>query len=147
MVNLRMQKRLAARIMKVGLGRVKFDPERLDEIKDAITRKDIEELIKDKAITKKPVKGYKRRAGRKRQARKKKGRKRGPGKIKKYIVRRKREYVILIRNLRAYLKALKNRGVINSKEYKKLRKFAKSGLFKSKKALIEYLRVNEGKKI
>ena len=85
MANLKTQKRLAAEILGVGIHRVKFMPDRLDEIKEAITRKDIEELIKDKAIVKKPVKGYKRRAGRKRQERKRKGRKRGPGKRKKYV--------------------------------------------------------------
>ncbi|MEM1535402.1 MAG: 50S ribosomal protein L19e [Candidatus Pacearchaeota archaeon] len=147
MANLKLQRRLAASILKVGLDRIKFDPERLNEIKEAITRADIRELIKDKAIIKLPAKGYARRAGRRRQLRKRKGRRRGPGKIKKYVVERKRNYIILIRNLRAYLKALKNRHIISSSEYKILRKRAKSGAFKSKKELVDYIKLTLGRKI
>jgi len=147
MANLRTQKRLAADILKVGLGRVKFNPNRIDEIKEAITRKDIEELIKDKAIVKRPVKGRKRRAGKIRQLRRKKGLGKGQGKIKRYIVNRKRNYIILIRNLRRYLYSLKNRGILNAGEHKKLRKLAKAGIFKDKKSLTEYLRLKMAKKL
>ncbi len=147
MTNLRLQRRLAASILKVGLNRVKFDPSRLDEIKEAITRKDIEELIKDKAIVKRPVKGVKRRAGRRRELRRRKGRGRGPGKRKKYVIDRKRNYIILIRNLRAYLKILKKRKILSSAEYKKLRRLAKAGMFKDKKSLAEYIKLKMGKNI
>jgi large subunit ribosomal protein L19e len=138
-MSFRMQKRIAAEILGVGVNRVKFDPDRLKDIKEAITRKDIEELIKEGAIKKRPVKGYKRRAGRERQKRRKK-RKRGEGKIKKKIKERKRKYIILIRNLRAYLKRLKKLGKISKEEYHKLRKLAKAGMFKSRKELEEYIK-------
>lgn len=144
---LKTQRRLAAEILGVGINRVKFMPEKLNEIKEAITRKDIEELIKEGAIKKKPIKGYKRRAGRKRQKRYRKGRKRGPGKIKKKIINRKRNYIILIRNLRRYLKDLKNKGVITPSQYRLLRKQAKGGMFKNKKELIEYIKIKLGKNI
>lgn len=146
-MNLKTQRRLAAKILGVGINRVKFMPEKLNEIKEAITRKDIEELIKEGAIKKKPIKGYKRRGGRKRQKRYRKGRKRGEGKIKKKVINRKRQYIILIRNLRKYLKNLKNKKIITSKEYRLLRKQAKSGMFKSKKEMIEYIKIKLGKNI
>jgi len=136
-----MQRRIAAEILGVGINRVKFNPERLKDIEEAITRKDIEELIKEKAITKRPIKGYKRRAGRKRQKRRKK-RRRGEGRIRKKVKNRKQEYIILIRKLRAYLKKLKKRGVISRENYNKLRKLAKAGMFKSVKELEEYININ-----
>lgn len=147
MANLKTQKRLAADILGVGINRVKFIPERLDEIKEAITRKDIEELIKDGAIKKKPVKGYKRRSGRKWEKRKRKGRKRGQGKRKKYIINRKKQYITLIRKLRSYLYFLKKKGVLDSKEYNKLRKLAKSGMFLDKKSMLDYIKIKMGKNI
>ncbi|MEM2772586.1 MAG: 50S ribosomal protein L19e, partial [Candidatus Pacearchaeota archaeon] len=89
-MSLKTQRRLAAEILGVGINRVKFMPEKINEIKEAITRKDIEELIKEGAIKKRPIKGYKRRAGRKRQKRYKK-RRRGEGKIKKKVIDKKRK--------------------------------------------------------
>ncbi|MEM4647765.1 MAG: 50S ribosomal protein L19e [Candidatus Pacearchaeota archaeon] len=145
-MSLKTQRRLAAEILGVGINRVKFMPEKINEIKEAITRKDIEELIKEGAIKKRPIKGYKRRAGRKRQKRYKK-RRRGEGKIKKKVIDRKRKYIILIRNLRRYLKNLKNRGILTTREYRILRKQAKSGRFKSKKELMEYIKIKLGKSI
>ncbi|MEM1577495.1 MAG: 50S ribosomal protein L19e [Candidatus Pacearchaeota archaeon] len=145
-MSLKTQRRLAAEILGVGINRVKFMPEKINEIKEAITRKDIEELIKEGAIKKRPIKGYKRRAGRKRQKRYKK-RRRGEGKIKKKVIDRKRKYIILIRNLRRYLKNLKNRGILTTREYRILRKQAKGGRFKSKKELMEYIKIKLGKSI
>ena len=137
---MRMQRRIAAEILGVGVNRIKFDPNRLKDIKEAITRKDIEELIKEGAIKKKPIEGYKRRAGREREKRRKK-RKRGEGKIRKKVKNRKRNYIILIRNLRNYLKRLKKKGMISREEYHRLRKLAKAGMFKSLKEMKEYIKV------
>jgi large subunit ribosomal protein L19e len=44
-MTLEFQKRLAADLMKCGTSRVRFDPERLDEIESAITRAEIKNLI------------------------------------------------------------------------------------------------------
>ena len=40
-MNLDFQKRLAAKVAGVGLKRIKFNPEFINEIKDAMTREDI----------------------------------------------------------------------------------------------------------
>lgn len=135
------QKRIAAQLLGVSANRIWLDPNRLDEIKQAITRRDIEELIKEKAIKAKPVHGVKRRAGKKHDERRKKGRKRGPGRRKKIVKQRKREYVMLIRRLRSYLRALKNKGVITTNQYQKLRRLAKAGMFSSKKSVDEYIKL------
>ena len=50
-VNLRTKKRLVSRVVGVGLDRIKFDPERSDDIADAITRANIRGLITAGAIT------------------------------------------------------------------------------------------------
>lgn len=137
MKTLQLQKRIAASVLKVGLNKVWFDPARISEIKEAITREDVKELIKEKVIKKKPVKGIKRRAGKKRQKRKKKGRRRGPGKKKKIVKKRKKEYMIKIRNLRSYIKNLKLNKTISAGESKKLMRLAKAGILNSKKDIKE----------
>ena len=44
-VNLKAKKRLAARVTGVGVHRIKFDTDHLDDIADAITRENIRSLI------------------------------------------------------------------------------------------------------
>ena len=105
MKTLKLQRRLAALALNVGQNKVWFDTERLTEIKNAITKSDIGALVKDKAIKKKPKLGIKRRAGKLRQTKTKK-RKRGQGKIKRRIIKRKKIYVKKIRNLRKYINYL-----------------------------------------
>ena len=55
-VNLRSKKQLVSRMYKVGINRVRFDSDHLDDITDAITRDNIRSLftantIKIKSIT------------------------------------------------------------------------------------------------
>ena len=59
-VNLRTKKKLVSRVTGVGLARIKFDPERSDDIADAITRANIRGLITAGAITIKSAKGTSR---------------------------------------------------------------------------------------
>ena len=56
-MTLKVQKRIAGKLLKAGINRVWFDQNRLEEIKEAITRADINHLIRDKAIQAKPEKG------------------------------------------------------------------------------------------
>lgn len=46
-VNLKKKRELVARILSVGSNRVKFEPDKLDDIADSITREDIRSLIKN----------------------------------------------------------------------------------------------------
>jgi len=140
MKTLTLQKRIAASVFKVGQNRVWFDPSRINDIREAITKEDIRILIKEKAIKKKPKIGVKRRAGKIRQKRKRKGRGRGAGRKKKIVKKKKKEYIIKIKNLRKYIKMLKQEGAINPKESKKLMNLAKAGMFKSKKDIKEKIK-------
>ncbi|HQN90669.1 MAG TPA: 50S ribosomal protein L19e, partial [Methanoculleus sp.] len=51
------QRRMAAAILKCGVNRVWFDPERQADIEAAISRNDLRELIGEGAIRANPVKG------------------------------------------------------------------------------------------
>ena len=132
----RLQRRLASQLLGVGENRVWLEPGMLKEIGDAITKADIEALIKDGAIKKHPVQGVKRRAGRIRQLRKRKRRARGQGKRKKVLTQRKRVYVARIRKIRVYLAGLKAQGTIDNQQYKRFRLLAKAGLIKNKQDII-----------
>lgn len=56
-MNLTTQKKLAAKILKVGVNRVWIDPEHMEEVSRAITRNSIRALINDGVIKAKPVNG------------------------------------------------------------------------------------------
>ena len=59
-VNLRAKKRLASRVTGVGIHRIKFDSDHLDDIADAITRANIRSLITANTIQIKPFTGTSR---------------------------------------------------------------------------------------
>jgi len=130
-MNLRNKKELASRALKVGKERIIFVSERKDEIKEAITKQDIRDLYKDRAIKIKEISGRKKVVGRKR--------KRGPGNIKKKVNTRKRDYVIMTRKLRAYVKSLRERGELSVEEAKDIRKKIRNKTFKSKANLKDYV--------
>jgi len=125
------KKQLAAKALNVGKGKIIFDENRLDEIKDAITKQDIRDLEKAGAIKIREIKG--RKKVRKRKTKK------GAGKIKMNVHRRKEVYVKITRKLRSYIKGLKDSQKINHEKYKELRKKIKAKDFKSKAQLKEYL--------
>jgi large subunit ribosomal protein L19e len=126
------KKKLAAKVLNVGKGRIWFNPASLQDIKEAITRQDIKDLVKEKVIKIKPVTGKHKKEKRKTR--------RGAGKIKKKV-RNKKEYIYKIRKMRACLSSLRKSGRISSKEYLKLRRYAKAGMFID----LKHLKENVGK--
>ncbi|TLX94504.1 MAG: 50S ribosomal protein L19e [Thaumarchaeota archaeon] len=123
-VNLRTKRQLVSRILRVGLGRVKFDPEYLDDVADAITRDNIRSLITANVIQIKPIKGTsKGRAYFKKLQRRKRGTKQGSKKGSIGArVGKKEVYVNKIRAMRYRLKVLKSRKEITNENYWKLYK-------------------------
>ncbi|MBX4211847.1 hypothetical protein KW787_00115 [Candidatus Pacearchaeota archaeon] len=121
-MNLQKKKALTARTMNVGESRVTFNIGRLDEIKEAITKQDIRDLIASKAITIRPIKG--RRAVVKRKSR------RGLGKVRRRPGARKQEYVKLTRKLRGYLAQAKAKGKLPLDKYYILRKEIRARAFR-----------------
>lgn len=131
-MNLAKKKSLAAKALGVGKGRLQFKQENLSEIKEAITREDIKQLNQEGIISIKPIKGRKTNVKRKHR--------RGPGKIKMRVNKRKQEYVKITRKLREYISSLKERGVLDRDLYITLRKKIRMRDFKSKANLKDYLK-------
>ena len=130
-MNLRNKKELAAKTFKVGKSRIVFVLERIDEIKEALTKEDIRTLHQEGAILIKDVKGRKTNI--------KKKKKRSVGNIRKKVNRRKKDYVIITRKLRGYSAELKNQGRLSSEEVKEIRKKIRNKYFKSKANLKAYI--------
>jgi len=130
-MNLRIKKELAKRALNVGKERIVFVKERLEEIKEAITKQDVQDLYQDGAIKIREVKGRKKVVKRKRA--------RGTGKIKKKVNRRKKDYVIMVRKQRAYVKDLVERKKLEKKDAKEIRKKIRNKKFRSKAHLKDYV--------
>lgn len=145
-MNLKNQKKLASSVIKGSKKRVRFDQERLTEIKEAITKYDIKALVEDGAITEIPKKGVSRARARKSQVQKRKGRQSGQGNRKgKKTARspRKELWVKKIRLLRSLLKELKDKHKISTAVFTNLYRKAKGGFFRSKKHLKLYITENK----
>lgn len=144
-MNLKTQKRIAAQTMKVGQNRVWFDPNRLEEIKEAITKIDIRSLIKDRAIQAKPEQGISSYRSKKRTLQKRKGRRTGKGSRKGVRTARlpkKKEWMGRIRALRKMLMSLRDKNMIKTQTYNALRRKSKGGYFRSRRHLQLYLEGN-----
>ena len=140
------QKRIAATILKGSKNRVWFDRNRLEEIKEAITKADVRSLIKKGAISIKPIKGTSNVRVRKRRVQKVKKKRKGHGSRKgKENARdnRKKFWMNGIRLQRKFLKELKDKGIIDNKTYRMLYLRAKGGFFRSRRHLKLY--INEHK--
>ncbi|MDO8508416.1 MAG: 50S ribosomal protein L19e [Nanoarchaeota archaeon] len=122
-MKLNKKKELAARTLHVGKNRIVFNLQRLDEIKEAITKQDIKDLVNSHAIIVKEVKGRMKKPQRKTRIRQ--------GSRRKKIVDKKREYIIITRKLRNYLAVLKRQGLILPEKYSTLRKEIRARTVKS----------------
>lgn len=143
MPDLTLQKRIAADIMGVGVNNVRFDPERLEDIEKAFRREEIKALIEDGAIY--AVKPSRNSRGRWRvlHEKRKKGRRRGHGSRKgKRGARsdKKRDWINRVRKMRRYIKMLREKGVIDTKQYRELYMKIKGGAFKNLSSLKMYLK-------
>ena len=133
------QKRLAADILKVGLGRVWVDPEDTDIVSSAITREEIRKLIHEGSIKKVPQVGISRGRKRARQQELLAGRHKGPGKIKGSVKHSKRRWVVRIRSIRRRLRTLRDKRFITTDVYRTLSLMAKGGTFRSAAHMDEYI--------
>lgn len=121
------KKNLAARAMGVGVGRIMFNNARLAEIKEAITKQDIRDLVKDGAIYVRDPQG--RRVVRARNQR------RRAGSIKKTVVNKKKRYMSFVRPARRYVAHALAQGEITREQSHILRKEIKSKRIVIKSAL------------
>jgi large subunit ribosomal protein L19e len=130
-MNLLNKKELASRTLGVGKERIVFLESKREEIKQALTKQDIKDLVQIGAIIIKEPKGRKTIVKRKNR--------RGAGKIKKKVNVRKKNYVIMTRKLRSYLNAVSSALGITSEEKKEIRKKIRNKQFKSKANFKDFL--------
>ena len=135
------QRRLSARILKCGRNRISFDPDRLEDIKEAITKSDIRSLVSDGAISKKRLQNTSRFWARKRKEQKIYGKRKGFGSRKGKKTARlkpKRAWMNKIRLQRGFIKSLRDRDAITSVVYHELYMKSKGGFFRSLRHLKLY---------
>jgi len=136
-MNLKAIKRVASRILNVGISRIKINAktkEEKEELEKAATGKDVYKLIEKGIIV------VKDEFLKMKKERKKKHVRKG----KKYsIVDKKRRWINKIRPIRRLLKQLKEKGKIDNRTYWMLYRLAKGGYFESRSHLMLYLQKNK----
>ncbi len=141
-MELKVQKRLAAQILKCSEKKIVFNPERLDEIKEAITKVDIRNLIKDGAIIRKPSIGVSRGRARINKIQRSKGGRRGHGSRKGTRTARepgKIRWINHVRLQREFIKQLKTNKIMDNKIYRDLYMKIKGGFFRNKRHIKLYM--------
>jgi len=120
--------------MKCGEHRIKFDPAKLDEIKEAITKSDIRSLINQGAITRRRVLNTSRFWVRKTKKQKISSKRKGHGSRKGKKTARlppKRVWMNKIRLQRNFIKSLRDNKTISTTDYHELYMKSKGGFFRS----------------
>jgi large subunit ribosomal protein L19e len=136
-MNLKAIKRVASRILNVGISRIKINAktkEEREELEKAATGKDVYKLIEKGIIV------VRDEFLRMKKERKKKHVRKG-GKYS--IVDKKRRWINKIRPIRRLLKQLKEKGKIDNRTYWMLYRLAKGGYFESRSHLMLYLQKNK----
>jgi len=129
-MNLRNKKDLVKRLFGVGVDRIIFVPSRVNDIKEAITKQDMRDLVADGAIIITPENG--RRIIKRTKSR-------SQGNVRKRVYERKRTYILLTRKLRKHVAELRSNKKVTQEEFKALRKRIKNREFKSKANLKEIM--------
>lgn len=131
---MKLQKRIAADAMKCSQKRVHFDPDKLSEVKEAITKADIRSLIKQGIIKEKRIQGISNVRSKKIKDQKRKGRRKNSGSRKgKFSARSKpkRVWMNTVRAQRKFLKELKEKDLLIQGCFWDLYRKSKGGFFRS----------------
>merc|ERR1712151_1052213 len=150
MAFLRLQKRLAATVLKCGKKRVWIDPNETNEVALANSRKNIRKLYKDGLIVRKHVGLHSRSRVKRLHEAKRKGRHTGMGKRKGTRNARMPVKVLWMRRqrvLRSLLKKYRESKKINSNIYHFFYLHAKGNIYKNKAVLIEAIHKMKQEKI
>lgn len=132
-MKLNKKKSLASSVLGVGKERIVFNVNRLEEIKEAITKQDIRDLVASGAISVREIRGTRKVIRRHLQ--------RGHGSKRRSVNQGKRKYMILTRKLRGYLAELRKQEKISDEQYQKLRREIRGSAFKSKSHMKERMKL------
>merc|ERR1711970_1267936 len=150
MAFLRLQKRLAATVLKCGKKRVWIDPNETNEVALANSRKNIKKLFKDGLIMKRQVQMHSRSRCKRIHEAKRKGRHTGTGKRKGTRNARMPVKVLWMRRqrvLRRLLKKYREAKKISKDIYHHFYLGSKGNQFKNKSVLIESIHKMKQEKI
>jgi large subunit ribosomal protein L19e len=137
-MSLRGQRRLAASLLGIGQSRIWIDPEEADKVQSAITRKEIQTLIREGRIQALQKKGVSRGRVRARSGRRKKaGSRKGGQKIGK------EDWVVRIRSIRRHLRMLRDKRELSPGNYKTLLGMSKGGAFRGASHVDEYVKARQ----
>ncbi len=142
-MDLKNQRRIASQLLKCGENRVWIDPNRAEDVSDAITRADVRTLIASGAVSSRQKKGVSRGRAEFQLAQRRKGRQRGHGSRRGRKGARKpskERWMQTIRPIRQKLKELRESGKIDTATYRKYYLKAKGGVFKSRPHLESHLK-------
>ncbi|MBI5061723.1 MAG: 50S ribosomal protein L19e [Candidatus Aenigmarchaeota archaeon] len=141
-MELKMQRKVASRILKCGMSRVWFDPSRVVDVEEAITAADIRRLIGSGIIKALPKRGISNLRRMKKVQQKKKGRQKGHGSrkgSKGARTYRKGNWMNKVRSQRKLLKELRDSGRIEKSVFRDVYYKSKSGFFRSRAHMLTYL--------
>ncbi len=145
-MNLSNQRRMAASILKCGAHRVWIDPNRMEDVADAITRDDVRAVISAGLVRRLPVAGQSRGRTRYNARQRRKGRRRGPGRRKGAHGARdpkKRRWMRTIRAQRDTLKRHRVNGRLAPRDYRRFYLRAKGGMYRSRSHLEQQLQAED----
>lgn len=143
-MDLKSQKRIASKLLKCGMTRVKVVSDKA--VEEALTREDVRGLIRRGLISKAQKRGTGRAVSKKRLVQKKRGRRyeRGSRKGKRGALNpSKAAWMRRVRPIRGMLRELRDAGRIRKSDYRKLFLMIKGGAFRNKKHLFHYLKERE----
>ncbi|MEA3559168.1 MAG: 50S ribosomal protein L19e [Candidatus Thermoplasmatota archaeon] len=133
-MDLKNQRRMAAELLKCGRNRVYLNPNNIEDIAEAVTRSDINHLIKEGIVTAKQKKGISNGRKKARLIQKAGNKRKGHGSRKgsKYArFPKKRRWIKTIRPIRRVLREYRGGGYITPETYRSYYRHASGGIFRS----------------